>query len=460
MIAPLPYVVALNTVMLIEHVLVFAQPAGTVAHRMGVFADNPRLGMRIFPEFVHQRYAGIHGGDDIHHLRVAILFVMHQPGIIDRFRGVIHRANVAAVAGLVAQRPDDDRRMVFLRVDVAHDPLNVNMLPCRVIGDGAKVADVGEAVGFDIGFRHHEQAVNVAHLIETRVVGVVGGTYRVDIVLLHQQQIFLNAIHPYGAALQMVVVVTVNAVEHHVAVIDIEQAVAHFDIAKTDALRDNFDNLPGGVFQRHHQVIEPGIFCRPLLRRLHVDRKVDVQQLADAQARRCTFIQYLFAVEQRVFQRRCVRLRGEIFQHQLAGERGVDVVIVKIGAQSEVLDVKRVFAHQIHVAEDTRRPPHILIFYIGGVRPLHDAHAKQVVADFYRVTNIKLRRQAAAFAETDVLTVNVHFKIGFDAIKFNQGLLALPALAEGKDALIGAGRVVGRHVGNVNRERKAFVGVL
>ena len=122
--------------------------------------------------------------------------------------------------------------------------------------------------------------------------------------------------------------------------------------------------------------------------------------------------------------------------------------------------MKRVFAHQIHVTEDTRRPPHILIFYIGGVRPLHDAHAKQVVAGFYRVTNIKLRRQAAAFAETDVLTVNVNFKIGLNAIKFNQSLLVLPALAEGKDALIGAGRVVGRHVGNVNREGKAFVGIL
>lgn len=66
------------------------------------------------------------------------------------------------------------RVLVFLRMDVADDPLNVNMLTFWVIGDGAQVADVGEAVGFDIGFRHHEQAVNVAHLIETRVVGMSG----------------------------------------------------------------------------------------------------------------------------------------------------------------------------------------------------------------------------------------------------------------------------------------------
>jgi hypothetical protein len=34
---------------------------------------------------VHQRHAGIHGGDDIHHLGVAIFFVMQQAGIIQRF---------------------------------------------------------------------------------------------------------------------------------------------------------------------------------------------------------------------------------------------------------------------------------------------------------------------------------------------------------------------------------------
>ena len=97
------------------------------------------------------------------------------------------------------------------------------------------------------------------------------------------------------------------------------------------------------------------------------------------QARRYAFIQ-------RLFRRRtaripvCARLRGEIFQHQLAGEggrrRSRSLKSVRRGSPGR----EAVFARQIHVC-DTRRPPHILIFYIGGVRPLHDAHAKQVVAE-------------------------------------------------------------------------------
>jgi hypothetical protein len=37
-------------------------------------------------------------------------------------------------------------------------------------------------------------------------------------------------------------------VQLQVVVIDVEQAVAHFDITKTDALRDHFQRLPGSSF--------------------------------------------------------------------------------------------------------------------------------------------------------------------------------------------------------------------
>ncbi len=88
------------------------------------------------------------------------------------------------------------------------------------------------------------------------------------------------------------------------------------------------------------------------------------------------------------------------------------------------------FFHQIDVAENARRPPHVLIFNIGGVRPLHNAHAQQVVAGLHRRADIELGGQAAALAKADVLAVNVDFEIGFDAIEFDDGLLALPAVAE------------------------------
>ena len=138
--------------------------------------------------------------------------------------------------------------MVFLGVDMAHDALNVNGLPRRIVRDAAQIADVGKAVRFHVRFRHHEQAVDVAQLVEARIVRVVGGAYRVDVVLLHQDQVALDAIYPYGAALLVIVIVAVHAVQLQVAVVHVEHAVAHLDVAESDALRDHFQHLSVRVF--------------------------------------------------------------------------------------------------------------------------------------------------------------------------------------------------------------------
>ena len=120
----------------------------------------------------------------------------------------------------------------------------------------------------------------------------------------------------------------------------------------------------------------------------------------------------------------------------------------------------RLFAYQIDVAENSRRPPHVLVFNVSGISPLHYANAQQVVTGLYHRADIKFSRQAAAFAETNVLTIHVNFEVGFYAIKFNQRLFALPAFAEGENALVGSGGVIGWNVGDINRERKTFVGIL
>ena len=80
-------------------------------------------------------------------------------------------------------------------------------------------------------------------------------------MLLHQLEIFLDAIHPNGTAFAMIVVVTVDAVQHHITVIDPEQAVAHFDITEANALWYHFQNVAVGVFQRHDQMVKIRGFC-------------------------------------------------------------------------------------------------------------------------------------------------------------------------------------------------------
>ena len=109
---------------------------------------------------------------------------------------------------------------------------------------------------------HIQQFANsVWDMYDKSDIRVVSGTHGVDVVLLHQLEIFLDAIHSNGAAFAMIVVVTVDAVQHHITVIDPEQTVAHFDITEANALWHHFQNVAVGVFQRHDQMVKIRGFC-------------------------------------------------------------------------------------------------------------------------------------------------------------------------------------------------------
>ncbi|MNC51726.1 hypothetical protein D3C75_1010300 [compost metagenome] len=89
--------------MAVKHRLIFEQSARPVAHRMGVFTQDPGFGVRILTERIHHRHAGIHGANHIDHFRIPVFFIMHQSGGIERLTAFGHGANVAAIARLVAQ---------------------------------------------------------------------------------------------------------------------------------------------------------------------------------------------------------------------------------------------------------------------------------------------------------------------------------------------------------------------
>ncbi|MNG95990.1 hypothetical protein D3C79_550410 [compost metagenome] len=283
MIAPLPDVVALNVGMAVEHLLVFAEATRAIAHGVGVFADNARLIHRELAEAVHLGDAGIHGAHHIHHLGIAILFVVHQPGRVDRLAALVHGSDVAAVAGLVAERPDDDGGVVLLGVNVALDAIHEHRLPEGVVGDAAEIADVGKTVGLHVGLRHHEQAVLVAQLVEARIVRVVGGAHRVEVVLLHQHDIAFNTVHADRAALEVVVVVTVHPVQLEVVTVDVEEAILDLDFTHPDPLRDHFQQLALTVVEGELQLIEVRVFGAPQMGVGQIQREAAITLAIDGE---------------------------------------------------------------------------------------------------------------------------------------------------------------------------------
>ncbi len=108
---------------------------------------------------------------------------------------------------------------------VALDAIHEHRLPEGVIGDAAEIAHVGKTVGLHVGLRHHEQTVLIAQLVEARVVRVVGGAHRVEVVLLHQHDVAFNTVHTDRTALEMVVVVAIHPVQLEVVPVDVEEAI-------------------------------------------------------------------------------------------------------------------------------------------------------------------------------------------------------------------------------------------
>ena len=78
--------------------------------------------------------------------------------------------------------------------------------------------------------------------------------------------------------------------------------------------------------------------------------------------------------------------------------------------------------NKINITENTRHPPHILIFNIGGVSPLHHPHAQQVFSGLHIRAEIKLGAQTAAFAKAYIVAIYINFKVGFYAVEFNNDL--------------------------------------
>ena len=86
--------------------------------------------------------------------------------------------------GFVAHAPHDDAGVVLVAFDHAYAAGKKLLRPPGVFAEQGIVM-----VSFKIGLIDHIQAEFIAEFIESAVVGIVAGPHRVDIVLLHRQQI-------------------------------------------------------------------------------------------------------------------------------------------------------------------------------------------------------------------------------------------------------------------------------
>ncbi len=212
------------------------------------------------------------------------------------------------------------------------------------------------------------------------------------------------------------------------------------------------------------QLVEVRIFGAPQMGGGQIQREAAITLAIDGEMIERTTGDLVALIQQRPDQTVISGSRTQVLELDIAAQggtlAGTLIVIRQRGADEEVLHMGGRFAHQIDVAEDPSHPPHVLIFDIGGVSPLHHPHRQQVLANVGVGTDIELGGEAAPLAEADVVAVYIDLEVGLHPVKLDDHLLSIPGRAQREAALIGAGGVVGRHERHVDGEGKTLVGVL
>jgi hypothetical protein len=217
LVFPVPDEAALEQSLAAEILPVSRQAARRVAHGVVVFAlDHRALAIERFllllaaPLFQPADFK-IHRGEQIDVGGHPGALVMHRPGRVALFDPLRAGDEIRPVAGFVAHRPDDRRRVVLEGLDHVDDAVEVGRFPGRDLGQRFLV--VTHAVGLDVRLADHVEAVFVAQLEEARVVRVVAGADGVDVEPLHLVEVVAHVLLGDVMAAVGVVVVAVDALE-------------------------------------------------------------------------------------------------------------------------------------------------------------------------------------------------------------------------------------------------------
>ncbi len=303
------------------------------------------------------RGRAVHLAVDVGVLAEPVGLVVDRAGGVTPTHPVGHRAQVLAVAGLVAQRPHDDAGVVLVPLDRALDAVQVGAAPAWVVGGVAlphRGAGPLEAVGLQVAFERHVQPELVAQVEEGRVRRVVGGADGVDVVALHQLHVAAHGLRGEGAAVVGVELVPVDAAQQDAAPVHPQDA-ALVDGDGAEAEPDPHAFAVGGqVCLVEVRVLRaPGAHCREP--ELAVGRLVVDAEGGDADPHRC------------------VRVHVHA-QPALAGG------VVVVGMDEGIPDAAGGAGQQCHVAEDARQAPGVLVLQVGAGGELVHPHGQHVAA--------------------------------------------------------------------------------
>ena len=104
---------------------------------------------------------------------------------------LIHGWKSTAVTGLIAQRPHQHTRILTIAYHHPHHTVDTCRRPFRQVARKHTFI-IAQPVRFDIGLIHHHHSHAVAKFIPAGIVRIMRGTYKINVPLFHQFQVFFH----------------------------------------------------------------------------------------------------------------------------------------------------------------------------------------------------------------------------------------------------------------------------
>ncbi|CAM5699347.1 hypothetical protein SALBM311S_12461 [Streptomyces alboniger] len=364
---------------------------------------------------------------------------------------------VRAVAALVAQRPDDDARMVLVAARHPRHPFQEGGAVAGFVGDLVVVA-----VALDVGLVHHVQAEFVGEVEQRGIVGVVGGADGVEAEALDDGQVGAQVGLVEDPAGERVEVVPVDSPDEHPLAVDQQVAAADLDGAETDTAAGLVGDRAVGVVEPYRQLVQLGCLGRP-----GADLGDRRGQGGPALPRGALVGRDGLPGERLV---QALQLSGDV---PARGEETAGVPWVGLDPQppgaalgqvrrhAEVGEVQRVGGVQEHRAGDAAVPPVVLVLDIGRVRPFDDREPHGVgLPGAHGTGDVELARQMCVLARPDGLPVDVGDQRALGGTHVQDDPPSRPVRRDVDLALMHSGGVDGRQVGRRLGPGHAVVGVL
>ena len=259
MVTPLPDKTSADSIVLLDQAEIILQISRSVAHRVTEFTHHKWFSSILIYILMDLFQGWIHPAEQIDVVKVIFSLIrnvkrtlkMRQTGIVKLLRPLQRRFKGTAIGTFISHGPDHNTRTVLIPLHTALCTVYRRLSIIRIVrdhlipefSDGLPVHRFyithGRSVAFIVRLVDHIKSHRIVQFIEMRRIGIMTGTDRVDIMLLHQNQILHNLLLADGKSGHRIAVVTVHTVEFYLLSVEINHISLDMDLADTHMVRNH-----------------------------------------------------------------------------------------------------------------------------------------------------------------------------------------------------------------------------